>query len=365
MLLSQLFEDRKGKTQHSIRYKHLYHMADNHSFSYAVQENALRSKNYGYVSTTWDPKMNRFVGGDHAHFKFVLNAPALARDYGVFTYDFHATEVGPGGTRRTISLNEREIGIDTPSIEPLRSYCEGLILLFPMFSQTAIQWLLYDNPARGYTLGSGEQSSAMRGIEALHTFQKVWKLPVQVGGESFRPLTSQEQGFLDKAWRIHQQGGDFHAAMRRLVVDYPVKDHFGKDLDRATVLRLLKGAEIERMFNTYFSGRAAREVDVSKLKRIVEKSMSLMRLNSNIQKTIMDAAEQAGLFHPTTPPVAWTGIFRRLAYGDVGGALEDIKYESTRNKWARERYATDSFIGSGQHVGTGFAKLEGSANLIS
>lgn len=89
-----LAEDVKGPIVHTIRYRHLYHMTDHHGFAYSVDRNALRPRTQGYVSTTYDPKMNGFVGGNHADFKFSLDGKALARDYGCFKYDFHTRLLG-------------------------------------------------------------------------------------------------------------------------------------------------------------------------------------------------------------------------------------------------------------------------------
>lgn len=356
MRLSSLFEDVRGPTLNRTVHRHLYHMTSAHGLAYSVSRDALRSLRHGYVSTTYDPQNNSFVGGDHANFKLILDGPKLAETYGVFDYDFHTTEIGFHGSRTVKSLNEREIGVNTKSIEPLRDFCEGVVLLRSMFSQTMVQDLLYTN--KGYTgLFDVPKDTAPRGIEALMTLMNEWKLPVWIDATQPRPLNQQEQAFLREAWKVFRKGGDFRDGMKRLALLFPLKDHFGKELDHGTVKRLITGRAIDTMFNSYFLNRPVQRVNTKKVREIVLRAMRLLKLNSNIQAVIMDAAERAGLFHPTTPVVEWSIVFGSLAYGDIDGAVDAIKHVGERNRWSRERFDKYPNWSNFTHAGTVFTNL--------
>jgi len=352
--LGSLFEDRRGKTLRKIRFRHLYHMTSSHGFAFVVSRNALRSLSYGYVSTTYDPKNNSYYGGHHANLKFVLNGPKLAERYGAFRYDFHTTELGPYGERTRVSLKEREIGIDTGSIEPFTDFCEGLILLRPMFTQTMVQDLLYDhNATQGFL--SRPRDAAPRGIEALLTFRNKWGLPIQIDGDNPRPLTDQEEAFLQRVHEIHTKGGNFRTGMRRLTADFPIVDHFGKRLDQSTVIRLIKSTGLNKLFNAYFQNRRVSAVNPDEVRALVKGAMKRLGLNQNIQAVVMDASEKAGLFHPTTPVVEWSIVFGDLVYGDVERALEAIAYVGRRNAYSRERYDQDTWKSDdGEYRGSDF-----------
>jgi hypothetical protein len=340
MRLHKIHEDKKGPVRHDTPHAYLYHLTDHHGFAYSVANNALNTLRHGYVSTTYDKTNNSIVGGNHYDFKFILNGPALASTYGVFDYDAYTTLIGVGGSRKRASLNEREIGINTRSVSPLRSFCEGVVLLFPMFSQRGIQWLMYQNRDTKPFMDT-PKSAAPRAISALDVFVREWKLPV-LTGPSHRHLDEREQSFLARVLDIHNSGADYQKAMRDLVDEYPVTDHFGEDLDGDIVRRLQMGDKLTKMFNAYFQNRRAPDVKPDKVRALVRKAMEMLGLNSNIIATIMARAEERDMFHPVMPVVEWSIVFGDLMYGDVEGALESINYTSKRNAWGRERYDAES-----------------------
>lgn len=344
-----LKEDRKGPTKRTTKYRYLYHLTDHHGFAYSVEQNVLRSLRYSYVSTTYNPNMRTFVGGQHTDFKFILNGPKLAKTYGVFNYDFHAWY--SDGTRR--SLNEFEIGINTRSIEPLREFCEGLDLLFPLFSQSGIQWLMYDNPKTNY-LFDVPKSAAPRGIEALETVMNVWKVPVTVDK---RPMTNQEKDFIARVLEIHRSGGNFRLAMRRLVREFPILDHMGEELNRATVIRLQLGDKITDLFNKYFQNRYASDVKPDEVRALVMRAARALRLNPNWMGHVLAHAEKKGMFHPAIPVVEWSIVFRHLIYNDYEGAMKAIDYVTKRNEWTRERFDSKEIGANFIHAGTAFPSM--------
>jgi hypothetical protein len=320
----RLFELKKGGTFYETKFDYLYHITDHHGFAYTVDQNALRGLRQGYVSTTFDPKKNGVFGYSHYDFKFVLDAKALVSEYGGFYYDHH---IQVGDRRKLESLDEREIGVETKSIEPFDKYLLGVVLLMPMFSQKAIQWLLYDNSASRGFMGP-DKSAAPRTIETLYKVMVEWKKPIWMAAEGGgqRKLTDQEIQFLKDVMAIHTRGGDFDAGMRKLAAKYPIKDHWNKDLDQTMVVRRQKAERIYMMFNKYYQDRRFDKVDPNVPRKLMAKVLDILKLNNNIGSVVMGALEDAGLFHQAIAPVDWGIIIKPLMDGDVDEALEAVEW---------------------------------------
>ncbi len=344
----RLFEiHNKGPVFYETKHKFLYHMTDHHGYAYTIDRDALRSLTGSHVSTTYDPNNNYIYGQNHADFKFVLNAKPLVSKYGGFEYDFHSRQ----SDGSFVSLDEREIGINTQSIEPFKPYLVGTVLLFGIFTRKAIQWLLYDNPERKHNYG---KTAAPRAVEALYRQVMIWKRPIWIGAEVRKP-TAKEVAFLKDAFRIHERGGNFKDGMLALTDKWPVVDHFGRMLDGRTVARLEQSEEIYGILNAYYRDRPYTEVDPDHVRRLFKRSLDVLGLNANITTTIMHEIEKHGLFHPVMEPVEWGVVIKNLMYGDVDSAIEDIEFYADKKKTAIARFNDDpGYYQSARHVGTMF-----------
>lgn len=340
---------KKGKTTHKIKYDYLYHLTDSQGFSHSVDSNTLKSLRNYYISTTHDPEMNAFPGGNHYNFKFVLDAKPLVKKYGAFTYDFQITYTD--GTHE--SANEREIGIETKKIEPLSDYLIGVVLLSPIFSQTFLQDLLYHNPeSKGFL--DAAKSAAPRSVETLFYVIEKLKKPVwsiKVGQE----LTEKEWAFLKDIRTLHKRKASFKKGLLRLADKYQIKGHQGETLDAEIVARRQKADSLTKMFNKYFTSRKIKHIKSEQVAKLVVRGMRMLKYGDNIIGSIISKAKEENLFHKAVPPVEWSIVFRHLMDGDIEDAHEAIEYVANRNKWAIERFdAGQSFSQEGVHTGTHF-----------
>lgn len=342
---------KQGDTEYTTKYDYLYHLTDHHGFSHSVDSNSLKTLRNTYISTTHDPEMNAFVGGNHYDFKFVLNAKPLVKKYGAFAYDFQMTYTD--GTHS--SANEREIGIDTKIIKPLNRYLKGVVLLFDLFSQTSVQWLLYSNPGSSGSLFSGAAKTASpRAIETLFHVIEDWKKPVwsnKVGQD----LTDKEWNFLKDVRILHRRGESFQKGLLRLSEKYRLIDHWNKPLESDTVIRRQKSKSITNMFNKYYTSRKIKEIDPEHVEKIVIRAIKMLKYGDNIIRSIVSKAKEENLFHPIVPPVEWSIVFRHLIDGEIDDAHEAIEYVANRNKSMMNRYDSgDEFMGTSKHAGTSF-----------
>ncbi len=336
---------------HESKYKYLYHLTNAHGFSFNIDNNALRPLRQSDVSTTTNPDINWIQGRDHLAYKFVLKAPELLATYGGYKYVDHYYEIG-GGSRKKVNMKEDEIRIHTNSIEPLIDYLVGVVIVFPMFSQKAVQDLLYDRRgSKGFM--DAETSDATRSVEAIWKVMFEWKKPVWILDDGKpRNLTTQELEFIRDAHKISKRtkkstkgspfgGAAFGKGLATLSDKYPVKDHWGKDLDSTMVRRRNMGDAIAKILNSYYANRKVQSVNVNKVREIWQKIFDKLNVNSNMRAVVMGAIEDSGLLHPITAAVDWTGIVRDLMDGDVDAALEHIKFIAKRNEYSRKEWDTD------------------------
>jgi len=342
---------KQGDTEYTTKYDYLYHLTDHHGVSHSIDSNSLKTLRNTYISTTYDPDMNRFVGGDHYDFKFVFNAKPLVKKYGAFEYDFQMTYTD--GT--SDSANEREIGIDTKIIKPLNRYLKGVVLIFDLFSQKSVQWLLYANPeSRGGIFSGATKTASPKAIETLFHVMEDWKKPVwskKVGQD----LTNKERSFLKDVRTLHNRGASFQKGLLRLSEKYHLTDHWDKPLESDTVLRRQKANSITNMFNKYYTSRTIEEIKPEHIEKLVIRAMKMLKYGDNIISSIIGQAREANLIHPAIPPVEWSIVFRHLIDGEIEDAHEAIDYLANRNKRQIEYYDNgDEFARSARHVGTSF-----------
>lgn len=350
MRLFDLFEDIKGNINHNIEYDTLYHLTDSHGFSFSIDSNSLKSLRNYYVSTTYDKNMNSFVGGNHYDFKFILNGKKLAKNYGAFEFDYHFNY--SDGSRS--SANEREIGINTKSIEPLNEYVTGVILLFDIFSEKCVKWLLSDNN-KHQSFMDAEKAQAPPAIQTLKTIALRWKKPIYVGIEQ-RQLNKQEIEFLKKLFKLNSSGKNYKEALLALVNQYNIKDFDDEVLDSTFLNRRNKKDEITDMFNNFYRTHKVKDISETDVQKLVVDAMNMLNLNNNIQNTIIHCAKQYGMFGSHIPPVEWAIVFKDIVRGDIDGAIDSLEFCGKRNKrdntWASKYHDDDEY--SYYHPGTSF-----------
>lgn len=266
----RLFEFGKGADiTEPDKFPVLYHLCEYRSFSYAINNDVLKSRS-NYVSTTYDEKMNSVVGKPHAIFKLVLDGKKLIDTYGAFHYDDSAIVIGRN-SRRRVSHNEREIGIATKHISSLTDFLIGTVLVFDLFSETGLQWLLYTNPGQSSGFMQKEISPSPRAIDTLyhHAFvlkKPIWKRKV---GES---LTSKELHLLKEVYRVSKLDLPFTKALEHIAGKFPIVDLWKKQIDKETYVRRHMAPHMVKLLNTYFQSRRASSVDVSMVKKIITMS---------------------------------------------------------------------------------------------
>lgn len=347
--MASLYEHKQGKVSHTTKHKFLYHLTNHHGYAYTIDQNALRPLRQSTISTTYDPNNNSIFGYMHYDFKFVMNGRALVERYGGFSYD-HFIRVGDEGMQ---SLDERELRLNTNEVSPFNEYLIGTVLLFKVFSQKSVQWLLYDNKSRGGMFDS-KTSPAPRAIEALYRQMFELKKPVWVGRQR-RLLTNQEMAFLADAYHLSERGGDFAEGMRELSFKYPVKDHWDKDLDRTMVIRRQMASEIVSRYNGYFAGRKRKDVEPKEVKKLLRDSIRMLGLGSNAEAVLLHHAEACNLFHPYIAAVDWGVVMRELFDGDIEEAMEGMTWLHNDRQRNIEWYDSNpEFHGEAYHVGTRF-----------
>ena len=85
---------------HDTNFKLLYHLTDYIGYGMTIKSNALKAQRQAYISTTSNKHVSSIHGRSHYHFKFVLDASSLVKDYGGFHYQDHVIEIGNGRRSR-------------------------------------------------------------------------------------------------------------------------------------------------------------------------------------------------------------------------------------------------------------------------
>lgn len=337
----------KKKTKTDV----LYHLCDYHGYSYSIDNDALRSLRGSYVSTTNDPSMNSVGGRSHYDFKMVLDGQKLAESYELFEYTdyFYFT-----GSRKRNAYNEREIGVETKSIEPLSTYLKGTILRFNLFSEKGIQWLLY-KPSAYKGLFDNAKGEAPHAITTLYKQIFEWRKPVWVA-ETGQLLTKKEMAFLRDAHAIISQGGDFKTGFEELAKTYPIVSHDGEPLTNTDVQRMFLAPKLVDMLNAYYENRKRKDIKPEQVSSLLSTIISAIGLGNNATSVIMGAIEGSGLLHPATEPVTWGGIIRDAMSGDIDKTLDTIKWFGERNRRNREWYDETDLFQNSVHYATSFGR---------
>jgi hypothetical protein len=348
----RLYEwDKKGKLVQPGSYGVLYHLTDYHSYAYTVDRDSLESREG--ISTTTNPKLNAIPGRDHYDFKLVLSGK-LIEDVGAHEYASHFQYVG---SRKLHAHKEDEVRLDAHKISPIHPYVLGTVLLFDLFSETGIQWLLYGNGAfKG--LFSAEKSAAPRAVDMLHKHLHEWKKPIwskKVG----KLLTREEGQFINDAYAVSKRGGTFKDGMIELCGKYPIVSHWGKPMEVEAARRQFLAPKLVKLLNGYYVGRDRTKIKIPQVRKLIQRIFETLGAGDNAVATLMHAIEQAGLFHVMTPPVVWSGVIREVMNDDIEEAMKTIhflgKREAANREW-HDRSHPDDFIRKGSHDGTAFGR---------
>ena len=358
MKLTHLFEYKTGDTEHTTKYRRLYHLTDNYGLGISIETNALKALRQHYISTTYRRETSSILGRHHYHYKFILNGKTLAQKYGVFPYDHHVTEIG-GGERNEVSANEAEIGIDTQIIEPLTDYLVGCVILSKPYTENQVLFLADINRNSRGTFDQ-EKTGTIFAVSALLKL----KVPLYwQDGSDFIPLNERDYQYLrDIEIFANEVQNDKRNARHLDILDklldkYDIKssDHFTKNmsLDKLITHRRRQVPKMMATLNGYFRDRKYKDVKPQALKSMLEYFMKLMGYGGNSIAMVVGAANESDFFHPTVAPVAWTGVLRDLIDGDIDGAIDNIRDEKV-HEWQAKRF--DSGESSNQqHTGTGMS----------
>lgn len=348
----RLFEFGKGNSVQGLDYPTLYHLCEYHAFSYAIENNKILSHG-SYVSTTWDATMNHIVGKPHTYFKIVLNGTKLIDQFGGFHYDDSALEIG-GERRRRVSHNEREIGIGTREVKPLNEFHKGTVLLFDLFTEGGLQWLLYRNPGQKSGFMSTEISPTGRAIDTLyyHLFnlkKPVWKMKV---GNNF---DARDIAFLKQVYRVARLDLPFAKSLEMLADAFPIRDHWNKQVDKQMLVRRHMAPKFVHLINNYFQDKPYAEVDADEVKSLIEKCIKEIDLGNNANAIIFNALNESGLYHATTEAVTWGGILKSCMDGDIDEILSDIAF-FTKRALPRIEFLDRMGYEHSRHAGTDFGR---------
>jgi hypothetical protein len=331
----------KGNTVSPQDYQYLYHLCDHHSYAYAMEHNALKSHT-GELSTTWDRSLQHVVGRSHLDFKFVLDAKKLISQYGAHHYDDH----GYVGSEYQ-SHDEREIRIETKIVTPLDNYLLGTCIMFDLFSEKGLQWLLYDNHK---TDGFLQASLDAAGRSINYLIQQEQKgIPVWIGNVGIG-FTADQKSFLQEVKRISDLGVSFTDALEIISDIVPIKDHDGKIVDKHTYMRRHMAPTIVKLLNQYYAGRSYLQVKVPAVKRLVTRIIEILKVGDNFSKASVSIIEQYGLFSKKTQAAEWAGIIQTIMDMDEEGLVEICKfYKNVHDRTEISKYST--------HYGTSFGRL--------
>jgi hypothetical protein len=349
----RLYEwDKKGGSVEPGAYEVLYHLTDHHGYAYTIDRNSLESPEG--VCTTTNPKMDGVPGRWHYDFKLVLSGKII--EYaGAHHYTAHFQYVGDDDNWHAYS--EDEVRLDAHKIAPISNYILGTVLLFNLFSEQGIQWLLYGNGAR-HGLFSKTVSKAPRTVDMLYKHLYEWKKPVW-SGKVGKLLSRQEIEFIRDAYAVSQRGGTFKDGMIELCRKYPVVNHWGKPLDAEQARRQFLAPKLVKMLNGYYENRDRKNIKIPRVRKLIQSIFEALGVGNNAVSVLMHQIEVSGLFHVMTPPVVWSGVIREVMNGDIDEAIKNIEFLGQREQSSREWHdnsGPEDWIRRGTHSGTMFGR---------
>jgi hypothetical protein len=319
------------KIVRKIKPKFLYHLIDNYGLGLSIQYNAIKAFRQNYISTTYNPEMNDIIGREYAFYKFILDGKKLAANYGAFYYKYktHSGEY----------LEEYEIGIDTDKIEPLSDYLLGIVLLMKRpFHDTNILFLA-DRNNDSESVFNEKKTATIYAIEALKkaNVPLYWQEKenfVKFDEKDFEYLNDIEESMKDAGGKTRK---DRHLEIiDRLLNKYNIKDMWGKDISKQTIVRKKLVPKMMQQLNEYFRDRRVKDVNPTHLKAMFAHFLQIMGYGSNTISMLLGVAEENNFFHPTTKAVQWTNVIYDLLYDDIEEAIIAIKQAA--NKWEIENY---------------------------
>lgn len=350
----RLYEyDKKGKKVGSGDYGMLFHLTDHHGFAYTVDRDSLESP--AGISTTTNPKMNGVPGRWHYDFKFVIS-PKVIDVTGAHKYQAHFQYVND--ERKWHKYNEDEVRLDAHKVSPISDHILGTVLLFDLFSETGVQWLLYGNYSNSGGMFSKKTSAAPKAVDMLYKHLYEWKKPIWKGKVG-KLLSREEMQLIRDAYAISQSGGTFADGLIELCRKYPIVSHWGKPMDSEMARRQFLAPKLVKMLNGYYEGRDRTKIKIPQVKKLIQRIFEAIGIGNNAVAVLMHEIEQAGLFHVMTPPVVWSSIIRDVMDGDVEEAIKDAQFlgrrEAGTRKW-HDDSGPDDFIRTGVHYGTSFGR---------
>ncbi len=353
----KLFEYGRGADVAPDQFPILYNLSDYIGFAYAIESNSLRSRG-SYVSTTWDPNMNHVVGRHGTVFKMVLNGRLLIEDYGAFHYDDSGIEVGSNGSRKRVSHNENEIGVNTRAVDPLSKYHLGTILNFDLFTEDGLQWLLYRNKGSDGGFMSEKRAATMQAIHIVydHVFVRHKPIWYQKMG---KPLANNQLAYLKDVYEVSERNLPFAQSLEIISDKYPISDWRKNVVDRETYIRRHMAPQMVKIINDYYQNRWYADVDLVAVRSLLDRCIKMLKLGSNAEAVIMHEIDVSGLLNPTTPAVIWGGIITDAMDGDIDEVIEMIRYEAKNTHKIRKMWDErdgDPFFGHAMHAGTQFGR---------
>ncbi len=129
--------------------------------------------------------------------------------------------------------------------------------------------------------------------------------------------------------------------------------------DGNDVKRQFLGHKLCTTLNKFYIGRRRETIKVEQIKKLIEKLLTTIGIGNNAVTTLMHEIDAAGLFHPMTAPVVWSGILRGAMEGDIDEAIKTAKFLGKRERHGRDWYDDSQrgeFLRRGAHDPTMFGR---------
>jgi len=349
MRYKDLFEyEKRGDITHTIKYDILYHLTDYEGMTKIIFENALTAFRQSFISTTYDINNNNITGRNFHRFKFVLKGKELAEKYGAFENRAFINVIGQGYE----DLNEREIGINTPSIEPFSEYSDTLYILEDMFSRSFAQWLFYKN-----------RNKQGRGVAAIKKWLKDGKKLFVQDSSGVRQLTDKERDYLSFAIKLYNSPNiSYPTALDHLVKKFQIKDSHNY-MDDNQVSREKKLPQIERILHSTLTTKPYMKIKSEDVEKMWVRIMDILSISSNMKGEILHQLKSRNLFDPLIEPVQWSSLITDLIKNtDIEEMITGMEHIQKELKGKKSfNYEPDDFMYKIQqrqkHNKTGFAGI--------
>lgn len=313
----RLNELQTSDVTHDTPYKYLYHLCDYQSYSYAINNNLLKPRVERHLSLTWDLNNNHIHGYQGYVFKFVLRGSKIARDFGIYDFDYHSRV---SGSNEMVSLDEREVRVDAPAVDPLSDYLLGTILLVDIMSEAGIRTLL------GTRNKKHTNDTVTPAISALKKQVIDWKKPVWKGNTRER-LTEAEVNFLLRMDQLNREGFDYNESLRKLSSEFPVKDYDGNLISDISLYRRDKMKSVGDSINSHLANRPVDQINHLSTPKIIRNALHVL-MHDDIADDLIGKAFSLNLFHPMVPPHVWASILKEANRSDFKEVFEVMEYHA-------------------------------------